>query len=803
MIDARLAVPAAAAWLGAIIVQSCSWAIEDAGERRLIIGWGAVAIGSIALPLILGLLPVRRPAAQGWAALPSLALGLALGSATSAIMVVALAQDPVATWVERRSTATVQGVISSDPVARSRSSAAIWQAASAIEARLDTSEVMVRGELVDVALPMVIRVADDEAGHPGASPIPPVGTRVEVTGRLGPSRSSGIASTITASDAASIRVIDGPGLLDATANAMRSGLQASVQGVEPDAAALIAGLAVGDESLQTPALSSAMRDAGLSHLTAVSGGNVAIILVAVLGVARLAGLRIGLRVATSLAALGFFVVLVRPQPSVLRAAVMGAVVLVGMLGGGRGRGVGVLSTTVLLLLATSPALAVSWGFSLSVAATAGLIVLAPLMDARMRAWPVTRGMPPGWREAIGVTLAAQLATLPLLVAMGSRVGWAAIPANLLAMPAVPAVTILGLLAALVSPLMPAAAAVLTSVAAIPAGWISRVAGVCSRLPFATIPWPAGWIGIAALAAASTAVWLARRRLRVAYPAGVPRRSVLTAATIISAGFLALTLAPPGQRGWPPPGWVMVACDVGQGDGLVVRVDDGSAVVIDVGPDGDAMLRCLRDLNVDRLSAIVLTHFHADHVNGLDRVLGAIPVGVVYRNPVPEPAEQARMVAEVLAAHAVPSQVVRAGDVRRIGDVRWEVLWPRRVIGTGSVANNASSVLLMQAAGARILLPGDIEPEAQVAVMAGLPNVAVDVVKVPHHGSRYQDPRFAAWTHGRIALVSVGVGNDYGHPAPQTLDQWAGLGAVVGRTDLDGDLAVVRQGPDLGLVTRGN
>ncbi|MBU6244767.1 MAG: DNA internalization-related competence protein ComEC/Rec2 [Actinomycetales bacterium] len=802
MIDARLAIPAAAAWLGAVVVQCCAWSIADAAERRVIIGWGAIAVGSLALPVILGLLPAGRRGRSRWGSLPSVALGLAVGVATSAIMVVALAQDPVATWVERRSTATIQGVVSSDPVTKSRNAAAIWQSTSSIEARLDTARVTARGEPVDVALPMVIRVVGDEAERAGTTPIPPVGSLIEVTGRLGPSRASGIAATITISNADAIRVIGGPGLLDSVANAMRSGLQASVRGIDPDAAALIAGLAVGDESLQTPELATAMRDSGLSHLTAVSGGNVAIVLVAVLGLTRIAGLRIGMRVATCLVALAFFVVLVRPQPSVLRASVMGAVVLVGMLGGGRGRGVGVLSTTVLLLVAISPALAVSWGFGLSVAATGGLIVLGPVIEERMQAWPVTRRWPPGWREALGVTLAAQLATLPLLIAMGSSVGWAAIPANLLAMPAVPAITILGLLAALLSPIASPVVGMLAVLAAIPAGWIARVASACSQLPYATIPWPAGWLGVGSLAGACLLAWVLRRRMRATYPTGAPRRTVVTAAIIIIAGFVTIALEPPSQRGWPPPGWLMVACDVGQGDGLVVRVDDGSAIVIDVGPDGDAMLQCLRDLRIEALSAIVLTHFHADHVNGLDRVLAAMPVGVVYRNPVPEPAEQARMVAQALAAHAVPSQVVRAGDVRSIGDVRWEVLWPRRVIGTGSVANNASSVLLMQAAGTSILLPGDIEPEAQVAVMAGLPNVAVDVVKVPHHGSRYQHPRFAAWTHGRIALVSVGAGNDYGHPAQQTLEQWARLGAVVGRTDVDGDLAVVRQGPRLGLVTRG-
>lgn len=814
MIDARLALPAVAAWLGAIAIQVASGSMVasmvDASIRRGVIGWGSLALVAGCLPWIIGWLPRNRGGRSALVA--SVALGMAVGVASAAIMVVTLAADPVASWTQSRATATVQGVISGDPVTRSRAGAAVWQGTSMVEMRIDTASVAARGERVEVALPMILRVVGEASDHVGsagrsaagaASSLPRVGTFVEVTGRLGPSRAPGMAGTLTVLDAGDITIGAEPGWLDAIANAMRSGLQASVAGVDPGAGALVAGLAVGDESLLPSSLETAMRDSGLSHLTAVSGGNVAVIVVVVMGLARLAGLRVRTRVLICLLALACFVILVRPQPSVLRASVMGAVVLLGMLGGGRGRGVGVLSTTILLLVAISPALAVSWGFALSVGATGGLIVLGPVLRGHLADWRFSRRWPPGWHDALAITLAAQLATLPLLIGMGSRVGWAAIPANLLAMPAVPAVTILGLLAALTSPLLPIVASLFAQVAALPAAWIAQVATVCSGLPAATLPWPTGWAGIAALGGVVGLAWLTARRLRSAFPRGVPMRLRIAMLSVAAAGFIAITIAPPSLRGWPPDGWLLVACDVGQGDGLVVSVEPGTAIVVDVGPDGDAMLACLRDLGVTRLSAIILTHFHADHVLGLDRVLARMPVGMVYLNPVTEPTDQARMVDEALQRYRVPSSTVQAGDIRAVGEVHWQVLWPRRVIATGSVPNNASTVLLMQAHGVRILLSGDIEPEAQVAVMAGTGALGVDVVKIPHHGSRYQDPRFAAWSGGRIALVSVGIGNDYGHPAEETLEQWRDLGALVGRTDLDGDLAVVRQGDELGLVARGS
>jgi competence protein ComEC len=147
--------------------------------------------------------------------------------------------------------------------------------------------------------------------------------------------------------------------------------------------------------------------------------------------------------------------------------------------------------------------------------------------------------------------------------------------------------------------------------------------------------------------------------------------------------------------------------------------------------------------------------------------------------------------------------VRVGEVRTTGAVSWRVVWPRRVIRAGSVPNNASVGIVLEAAGTTLLLTGDVEVEAQTAIIAAEPNLRVDVVKVPHHGSRNQDRRLPAWSGGRVALVSVGLGNTYGHPAPETLDAWHQAGALVGRTDEQGDLAVVRaDAGSLGLVVRG-
>jgi len=255
--------------------------------------------------------------------------------------------------------------------------------------------------------------------------------------------------------------------------------------------------------------------------------------------------------------------------------------------------------------------------------------------------------------------------------------------------------------------------------------------------------------------------------------------------------------PPGA--WPPTGWVIVACDVGQGDGLIVRTGERSAIVIDTGPEPVAISRCLDDLQIEEIPAVVLSHFHADHVEGLLGVLGTRPVGAVYVSPVRDPPAQAEKVERWSADAGVAVIPISTGDSRVIGAVTWTVVWPARVIRDGSVPNNSSVVMIVETSGLRLLLTGDIESAAQVAVRSATAGQRVDVVKIPHHGSRMAEVTFPAAVSPRVALVNVGRSNDYGHPAPGTIALWEATGATIGRTDLDGDLAVLS---DLSLVRRG-
>ncbi len=761
-VDVRVLLLAGGAWVGAL---------------------GGLLVGGT--PRTAGLVATLLVAAACWRAGPVLRLAAAVllvAAASCAVTTVrgaGLEHSPVAGLAAERAVARVELGVTSDP---HRVEGAYGPV---VLVRATTRSVDARGRRWEGPVPVLV-LADD-----GWAQVR-LGSVVTATGRLAPARDPDVAAVLGATGRPSL--VRPPATAYAAADHVRAAVRRSAATGPGASTALVPALVTGDDAALPADVVADFQEAGLTHLTAVSGTNLTL----VVGFLLLVGGRLGVqgrgRLVLGLLGVVGFVLLARPEPSVVRAAAMGTVGLLGMGAGGVRSGARALSVAVVVLLLWDPALAVSAGFALSALATAGILLVAPALRDSLATWT------PRWvAEAVAVPTAAQLACTPLVAALSGQVSLVAVLANLVVAPLVGPATVLGLLGGLVGLVLAPLGTVLGWLACWCCQLVVLVARASAALPGADLAWPTGAAGMVTLTAGCLALLvgapLALRRRRVVIGCCGALVLVLLRPVpppVVVAGLL------PGPA-WPPRDWVLVMCDVGQGDALALHTGPGEAVVVDAGPDPDAVDRCLRRLRVTRVPAVVLTHFHADHVAGLAGVLRGRRVAEIEVSPLREPAYGAEQVERQAAEAGVPVRVPRYGERTTVGSVSWQVVGPSQV-SAGS-PNDGSLVLLVAARGITLLLAGDVEPPAQSALLReGLP--PVDVLKVPHHGSRYQDARLLGGVGARVALVSVGAGNDYGHPAASTLDALESSGSLVRRTDEDGDVAVVSTGEVLGVVDGG-
>lgn len=568
---------------------------------------------------------------------------------------------------------------------------------------------------------------------------------------------------------------------------VRAGFRAAAGMMPSPGGQLLPGLAIGDTSDVGHALDRDMKRSSLSHLTAVSGANCAIVVGLAFALCRLAGARRWMRISAALLALVAFVVLVTPEASVLRASIMAGAALLGLAIGRASAGVPLLCLSVVVLLAVDPWLAREYAFALSVLATAGLLVLAGPLAERLGGV-----MPQPIALVIAVPAAAQLVCQPVILLLDPSLAVYGVPANILAAPAAPLATVVGLLACLALPLAPWLAQLLIAIAWLPSAWIAAVAHLFAALPGARGPWPSGALGVALLVAV-TLVGL------VAFlpTARAPLRAL--AAAVLGVAFLAypisLLVGHVVDGLTRPADWQYAACDVGQGDATLVR-SGGLVALVDVGESPAAIAACLADLRIPRLDLLVLTHYDRDHVGGLDGVLGRVDRALL--GPPSSPADEG--VVAALEGSGARVEFPTRGARGEIGELGWELLWPpERMVEPG---NAASLVLLLRPVGEcrsgclSGLLLGDLGEVEQLRILATVRTGRVDVVKVSHHGSADQSAALYSAADAAVGLIGVGAGNGHGHPTESLLALLSEAGTAAYRTDLHGTV-LVAPGPSPG------
>ena len=737
--DLRLAIPAAAAWIAAAVIIGIDPVIPT------IALWAAAGIATaIAL--------ARRSLA-----VVALALAAAAFCSTSVVVQSTSRQpDQLVTAAETGRQIDALATLTGRPSERS------------YPVTLD----VVNGTAVHV--PVVVFGPATDAG---------IGTTVRITGTL--------TATDPGDDAAFLVFAERPPVVESPppwyldwANGLRARFLAQARGLPGDGGDLLAGLAIGDTTDVGGTLDQAMKSSSLSHLTAVSGANCAI----VIGLVMVAGAAVGIprwaRVAASLAVLVGFVVLVTPEPSVLRAAVMASLVLATLARGRPVRGIPVLALATICLLAFDPWLARSYGFVLSVLATAGLLLLAGPLARVLERW-----LPRWLAIVIAVPFAAQLACQPVIILLSATLPTYGVVANVLAAPAAPIATVVGLAACVLLVLIPPLGALLCQLAWLPSAWIAAVAQFFASAPAAQLPWPPGAVGALLLASGTV----------LAVFAVLGRRWAVVALAVAGAVYLGLAGGVRIAQVTGRPDWQIAACDIGQGDAVFVR-SRGELALVDTGPDPALMRRCMTELGIGRVDLLVLTHYDLDHVGGAGALVGK--VDRVFVGPSSDP-EDDRLRADLVAGGAHVEQVSR-GPTGLLGDLRWEVLWPPSRLGSIEPGNPASVTLEFQPVGecasgclSSIFL-GDLGEDAQNRLLAAGPVGTVDVVKVAHHGSRDQSERLYERLHATVGVIGVGADNGYGHPTDDLLQILARAGTIPERTDLSG-LILLAPGAEPGTV----
>jgi competence protein ComEC len=563
-------------------------------------------------------------------------------------------------------------------------------------------------------------------------------------------------------------VTEQPNYFISTTNKIRAAFRVLIPA--GDAGSLIPGLILGDTSLQSAEFTTQMRRVGFSHLTAVSGANFALVAGFILWLTQFFLKKLKTRLWVTGFVLLFFIILVRPTPSVLRAAVMALVLLIAKYRGDRSLGLPALGAAIATLILLDPFQAIDPGFALSVLATAGILLLSPklteVLAGKLR-WRVAA-------EAVAIPISATVFCTPVIVALSGQLSLITIVANVLASPVIAPITVIGFIAAIFASVVPAISSLLISLTLPLATWIVWLCNTGSNFPVLQF---------------SSFIFFLLLLIVLGFIVISKKRGVLLIVVVLILGQLTFT-----RLSWPGSNWQVTNCDVGQGDALVINLGANRGIVIDVGPDPTLIDRCLNRLKISQISLLVLTHFHADHVGGL---IGAIDGRLVKQvwisnNHQPESAYQSSM--KILNGMQVKE--VKNGDLFQVANAKISVLWPEltpqsfeTLPGDGSAINNSSIAMQIQLPNLSIFAAGDLEPPVQEILTNNPLLKKVDIYKLCHHGSMYQHFPMLDVLAPSVVLISVGKENSHGHPAPESIGELMRRRIKVVRTDQSGGIAV--------------
>lgn len=551
-----------------------------------------------------------------------------------------------------------------------------------------------------------------------------------------------------------VLVVASATLLEPAPATYRDGFRRNLQAnLGPESSALATALSLGERQ-GLDSLEAAFQKAGLSHALALSGLNVGILVgLAVLLLWPLGPKKFWL----ALPVAWVYIWLAGPSPSLLRASLMSSLVLF-LLALGRGRApvLAGLALALTLHLLWQPQAMLGLSFQLSYLAVLGMALVLPRIQ-----------LPGGWRGyllgVLAVTVAAQLLLLPLLLDNFHQLPLFSPLANLLVMPLLNALVPLTFIKGILGNAVPFLTWVVEFLAQA-AIWLTRILAQGPLLVWGEIS-----------AAGFALYYLALLPLLAALYQWIDwRRASLMTATAVLAGLI--------------PTWFQRSevwqLDVGQGDASLIRLSDGSSILVDGGRKwgADRVVKAIRALGLRKIDLVVATHPDADHIEALPELLDTVPVGLLLAGPAQPDDTQDRALREAARLHAVKLLEVAGGSILRLGSATLRFLGPR---GDEIEDNDRSLVFELSTAGRLALFTGDAPSTAELT-WALRP---VHLLKVGHHGSRHSTgTALLQATRPKLAVIGVGP-NRYGHPSPPVLQRLQDAGSLIFRTDLEGAIRV--------------
>lgn len=566
-------------------------------------------------------------------------------------------------------------------------------------------------------------------------------------------------------------------------------VQTTCQFLKGDRAGLLLGILIGDTEKISDSLQEDFRLTGLTHILAVSGLNVGMLVVILLFVLRFFRLKPTAQFVIVISVVTFYALVTELEPSVLRASVMAALAMGAWLFGRKNDLIAAISAAAILLLLVDPFLIYNPSFQLSFAATLAILFLQPLISQKLKV------LGPRLKELVAVTLAAQLGVLPILVYFFNQLSVISILANVLVVPVTFLLLILGIVALVISFISQVLAGIVYFVAEILLDYMILTAHFLARFPAAAfyLTKPSFWAVLGYYLLLAGAFFMLKK---------FKKGFKLSTLVIFALACLLVASCMQAREGLAPDKLTVTFFDVGQGDMALIRSPEGKNILIDGSESGNVAVGDLNRSGVGKIDLLILSHPHYDHVGGLANVLESFPVGTVLDAGFPHPSFSYRSFLKKIDEKDISYKLARSPQSLELGKLKIAVFYPDKLMeGTDSDANNNSVVTKITYQDFSVLLVGDVEKEAEDKLLALQENLKADVLKMPHHGSQNgAELAFLKQVSPRVAIISVGAGNPFGHPAKTTLERLESLGTKIYRTDEDGTITVESDGKEFEVET---